>query len=103
MEFSDTSQSSAQSFQSHCSICQGAFRDPVYPSKCGHTFCKRCVDEAVATGTTVLMCNEEWCACQRNQPVGRMSWSTEKKALPGHEDCETIAITYDLPPGKQGT
>jgi len=102
LEFGDTSQSSDQSVHSHCSICQSAFRDPVYSSKCGHTFCKRCVDEAVANGTSLVMCNEEWCACQRNQPVGLMSWRTEKQPLPGYEDCETIAITYNFHKGQQG-
>ena len=39
---------------------------------------------------------------QRNQPVSLMSWKTEKHPLPGHEDCETIAIIYNLPQGEQG-
>jgi len=30
-----------------------------------------------------------------------MSWRTEKQSLPGHEDCETIVITYNIPAGKQ--
>lgn len=102
MVFSDTPQSSDQSIQSHCSICQSGFRDPVYPSKCGHIFCKRCVDEAVANGTSLLMYNDEFCAFQRNQPVGLMSWRSEKQPLPGHEDCETILVTYNFHAGQQG-
>jgi len=99
LKFSDTSQSSDQSLQSHCLICQSVLGDSVYPAECGHT-CKRCADEAVENGTSTFLCNQKW--CQRNQPVGHMSWITEKQSLPGHEDCETIAITYNFLAGQQG-
>ena len=101
-QYNDTSQSGEHLIQSQCSICRETFRDPVYPSQCGHTFCKVCVDKAVADGTAVLMCNQEWCARERNQPIGVMSWRREKQSLPGYDDCETIAVSYNFTGGQQG-
>ena len=34
--------------------------------------------------------------------MGTMSWRTEKQSLRGHDDCYTIAVTYNFPTGIQG-
>lgn len=105
---SDPSQGSRQaslsidhSVQPCCSVCRGIYQGPVEALKCGHTFCKSCVDN-IANGVTFSRCSQQWCAFERSQPIGTMSWRTEEQSLPGYDDCSTIAVTYNFHAGSQG-
>ncbi|CAL9700945.1 unnamed protein product [Knipowitschia caucasica] len=37
-----------------------------------------------------------------NQPAGKMEYHVIPHSLPGHPDCKTIRIIYNIPPGIQG-
>ena len=81
-----------------CSNCKNLQKDPVYLSECGHYFCKSCTKLFFEKTMICPTCKQE-----RNQPVGYMSWRTEKNnSLPGYEKCGTIAITYNFDGGIQG-
>ena len=36
-----------------------------------------------------------------NQPAGKMEYHVIPHSLPGHPDCKTIRIIYNIPPGIQ--
>ena len=49
-----------------CPICQRIFRDPVISVKCGHTFCKLCIESTVHSGNPCPLDNT---ICDTNQLV----------------------------------
>ncbi|KAI7792697.1 E3 ubiquitin-protein ligase DTX3L1 [Triplophysa rosa] len=38
---------------------------------------------------------------QGNQPEGQMTWTLERRSLPGHSDCDTIQIAFHFEAGIQ--
>ena len=108
IKLSDPSQGSQQTAPSSdhfvqpcCSVCRDIYQGPVGAIKCGQFFCKSCVDN-IANGVTFLRCSQQWCAYERPQPIGTMSWRTEEQSLLGYDDCSTIAVTYNFSAGNQG-
>ncbi|XP_027046314.1 uncharacterized protein LOC113674039 [Pocillopora damicornis] len=87
------------SVESLCSVCHNSCQELVEPLKCGHTFCQSCFHHP---SSDVFVCGNQWCVCERSQPIGTMSWGTEKQPLRGYDDCYTIAVTYNFPSGIQG-
>lgn len=50
-----------------CCICQRIFTDPVISIKCGHTFCRHCIESNVASGQP--SCPLDEAECDLNQLV----------------------------------
>lgn len=42
-----------------CPVCQGIFREPVISVKCGHTFCRACIEEVIRNGLTCPIDEQE--------------------------------------------
>ncbi|PFX14656.1 E3 ubiquitin-protein ligase DTX3L [Stylophora pistillata] len=82
-----------------CSVCHNSCQELVEPLNCGHNFCQSCVHHAL---NDVFVCSNQWCVCERSQPMGNMSWRTEKYSLPGNEDWYTVVVSYNFPSGIQG-
>ena len=85
-----------------CSICLGAYENLEVLPKCGHTFCKVCIDKAFKTKKVCPLCSE-YRLIRGNQLFGYMAWAAESDSLPGHEDCGTIVVSYNIPDGTQVT
>ncbi|PFX27331.1 uncharacterized protein LOC111327799 [Stylophora pistillata] len=94
----DEDQSQGSQTTLRCSICRNSYQELVEPRNCGHTFCQSCIDNT----TDGSICSNQWCICERSQPIGSMAWRTEKQPLPGYPDYYSIAVTYNFPSGTQG-
>ena len=105
LKISDQSQGSQTNARGYyfveplCSVCHNSCQELVEAPKCGHSFCQSCVHH---TSSDVFVCRNEWCVSERSQPIGIMSWRTEKQSLRGYDDCCTIAVNYNFPSGIQG-
>ena len=84
-----------------CSICLCDFRDKKTLSKCGHSFCTDCIDEAFRHQNKCPVCYEVYCPVG-NQPRGIMTERYQSKSLPGFQSSGTIIIFYRFPNGIQG-
>lgn len=49
-----------------CPVCKKIFREPVISIKCGHTFCRICIEEMIRNGLTCPMDEQE---CDSGQLV----------------------------------
>lgn len=49
-----------------CPVCQRVFSEPVISVKCGHTFCRGCIESMVLTGT---LCPLDGVECDSKQLV----------------------------------
>ncbi|PFX11753.1 E3 ubiquitin-protein ligase DTX3L, partial [Stylophora pistillata] len=96
--YSDPNRSQGSQTTLRCSICRNSYQELVEPRNCGHTFCQSCIDNT----TDGSICSNQWCICERSQPIGSMAWRTEKQPLPGYPDYYSIAVTYNFPSGTQG-
>ncbi|XP_069981789.1 protein deltex-like isoform X1 [Penaeus vannamei] len=72
---------------------------------CGHLFHQACIREMAKSSPHFLECPN----CKTlhgeklgNQPDGKMSVIIVQRSLPGHSDCNTIQITYNIQSGIQG-
>ncbi|XP_046578578.1 uncharacterized protein LOC124286270 isoform X4 [Haliotis rubra] len=87
----------------NCPICICPISDPKWLDKCGHVFCRECIDNSFKKFKTVCpSCNMVYGVLTGNQPEGTMDVAFSGEHLPGYETCGTISITYDLPSGIQG-
>lgn len=71
--------------------------------KCGHDFCKKCIDQAFKTKNACPVCSTLYGEITGNQPANgtmrdRVMAYTH---LRGYGKCGTIAIDYNLPSGVQ--
>ncbi|XP_067665371.1 uncharacterized protein [Haliotis asinina] len=86
-----------------CPICICPITDPKWLDKCGHVFCRECIDDSFKKFKPVCpSCNMVYGVLTGNQPDGTMDVAFSGEHLPGYETCGTISITYDLPGGIQG-
>ncbi|KAL3865240.1 hypothetical protein ACJMK2_006855 [Sinanodonta woodiana] len=89
--------------QDNCVICFVNFDDPVKMNKCGHLFCKSCIDSQLQYKPICPVCGTAYGIITGNQPKGTMTDRVDKYAnLEGYEGCGVIQITYNMPSGAQG-
>ncbi|XP_048249671.1 uncharacterized protein LOC124131666 isoform X2 [Haliotis rufescens] len=80
----------------------GPITDPKWLKKCGHVFCRECIDDSFKKFKPVCpSCNMVYGVLTGNQPEGSMDVAFSGEHLPGYETCGTISITYHLPSGIQ--
>ena len=83
-------------------ICLCDFTDRETLSKCGHSFCADCIDEAFKYQKKCPVCSQVYGLLIGNQPPGTMYESYRSAYLPVFGLCGTIVITYRFPNGTQG-
>ena len=86
-----------------CPICLSDFSDKKTLSKCGHSFCTGCIDEAFKHQQKCPVCYTVYNPLTGNQPEGHMFTSYQSTSLPGFNSCGTIVISYAIPSGVQGS
>ena len=86
----------------NCSICLSNITDKKTLSKCGHSFCSGCIDQAFKHQKKCPVCSMVYGALTGNQPEGNMFESYQSTRLPGFGSCGTIVISYRFPGGTQG-
>ncbi|CRL04387.1 CLUMA_CG017478, isoform A [Clunio marinus] len=100
-----------------CPICldelhrENSAKNPtVSLSRCQHLMHLNCLNELILSQKNDLQkslyiecptCGIIYGEKRGNQPPGTMSWITIPKSLPGHEDCNTIQIIYNIASGVQ--
>uniref|UniRef100_A0A8B9Z7B2 E3 ubiquitin-protein ligase n=1 Tax=Buteo japonicus TaxID=224669 RepID=A0A8B9Z7B2_9AVES len=75
--------------------------------KCGHVFHLHCLVAMYNNGNKdgslqCPTCKTIYGVKTGTQPPGKMEYHIIPHALPGHSDCKTIRIIYNIPPGVQG-
>ena len=85
-----------------CSICLSEFTKKKTLDKCGHSFCKKCIDQAFKGKKQCPICSMVYGPLTGNQPKGQMYDSFRSTSLPGYTSCGTIVIDYRIPSGTQG-
>ncbi|CAH2321526.1 E3 ubiquitin- ligase DTX4-like [Pelobates cultripes] len=72
--------------------------------RCSHTHHVRCLASLYKDGTLRCpTCRTLYGRKLGSQPPGKMSYHLIPYSLPGHDDCQTIRIMYDIAPGIQGS
>ncbi|XP_072553527.1 probable E3 ubiquitin-protein ligase DTX3 isoform X1 [Salminus brasiliensis] len=86
-----------------CSICMGEIVEKTTLEKCGHSFCRSCLDQAFQVKKACPVCRLVYGQLIGNQPAnGSMMVEREPDLeLPGHEGYGCICIIYSFPPGFQ--
>ena len=87
-----------------CPICMDDISNPKKLHKCGHVFCKACIDTCFKTFKPVCpTCNTIYGEIKGTQPLGSMKVTHDTNScLPGYEKYGTITITYHFRNGIQG-
>jgi deltex-like protein len=85
-----------------CLICLCDFTDKKILSKCGHSFCAGCIDEAFKHQKKCPVCSQVYGPLIENQPPGMMIVSRTSISLSGYESCGSITIRYKIEEGVQG-
>jgi deltex-like protein len=99
---SDQSKNTDQTLDDICSICLREITDKKTLSKCGHSFCAACIDEAFKHQKKCPVCSQVYGPSIGNQPPGEMTDSAQSMRLLGFESCGTIVISYTFDGGVQG-
>lgn len=86
-----------------CSICMGDIVEKTTLEKCGHSFCRSCLDQAFKVKKACPVCRLVYGQLIGNQPAnGTMIVERDLDLeLPGHEGYGCICIIYSFPPGLQ--
>ncbi|KAK1801897.1 hypothetical protein P4O66_022534, partial [Electrophorus voltai] len=86
-----------------CSICMGEMVEKTTLEKCGHSFCRSCLDQAFQVKKACPVCRLVYGQLVGNQPAnGNMMVERDQDLeLPGHEGYGCICIIYSFPPGFQ--
>lgn len=102
MEVSMASQSDVED-ATCCSICMGDMVEKTTLERCGHAFCRSCLDQAFKVKRACPVCRLVYGQLIGNQPANG-SMMVERDLgleLPGHEGYGCICIIYSFPPGLQ--
>ncbi|MFT7804617.1 putative E3 ubiquitin-protein ligase DTX3 isoform X2 [Arapaima gigas] len=88
---------------SSCSICMGEIVEKTTLDKCGHSFCRACLDRAFQVKRACPVCRLVYGQLIGNQPAnGSMIVERDPDLeLPGHEGYGCVCIIYSFPPGMQ--
>ncbi|XP_016315966.1 probable E3 ubiquitin-protein ligase DTX3 isoform X2 [Sinocyclocheilus anshuiensis] len=86
-----------------CSICMGEMVEKTTLDKCGHSFCRSCLEQAFQVKKACPVCRLVYGQLIGNQPAnGTMMVERDPdQELPGHEGYGCICIIYSFPPGLQ--
>ncbi|XP_053339026.1 probable E3 ubiquitin-protein ligase DTX3 isoform X2 [Clarias gariepinus] len=86
-----------------CSICMGEMVEKTTLDKCGHSFCRTCLEQAFQVKKACPVCRLVYGQLIGNQPAnGSMMVERDPGLeLPGHEGYGCICIIYSFPPGFQ--
>ncbi|XP_016414814.1 putative E3 ubiquitin-protein ligase DTX3 isoform X2 [Sinocyclocheilus rhinocerous] len=86
-----------------CSICMGEMVEKTTLDKCGHSFCRSCLEQAFQVKKACPVCRLVYGQLIGNQPAnGTMMVERDPDLeLPGHEGYGCICIIYSFPPGLQ--
>ncbi|TRY87076.1 hypothetical protein DNTS_009162 [Danionella cerebrum] len=86
-----------------CSICMGEMVEKTTLDKCGHAFCRPCLEQAFQVKKACPVCRLVYGQLIGNQPAnGNMMVERDPDLeLPGHEGYGCICIIYSFPPGLQ--
>ncbi|XP_073698826.1 E3 ubiquitin-protein ligase DTX4 [Garra rufa] len=76
-------------------------------AQCGHLYHLQCLVAMYNNGNKdgslqCPTCKTIYGVKTGNQPPGKMEYHVIPHSLPGHPDCKTIRIIYNIPPGIQG-
>ncbi|KAM9314108.1 E3 ubiquitin-protein ligase DTX4-like isoform 2-T2 [Pholidichthys leucotaenia] len=76
-------------------------------AQCGHQYHFQCLVAMYNNGNKdgslqCPTCKTIYGVKTGNQPAGKMEYHVIPHSLPGHSDCKTIRIIYNIPPGIQG-
>uniref|UniRef100_A0AAY4DG25 E3 ubiquitin-protein ligase n=2 Tax=Denticeps clupeoides TaxID=299321 RepID=A0AAY4DG25_9TELE len=76
-------------------------------TQCGHQYHLQCLVAMYNNGNKdgslqCPTCKTIYGVKTGNQPPGKMEYHVIPHSLPGHPDCKTIRIIYNIPPGIQG-
>lgn len=76
-------------------------------AQCGHLYHMQCLVAMYNNGNKdgslqCPTCKTIYGVKTGNQPPGKMEYHVIPHSLPGHPDCKTIRIIYNIPPGIQG-
>uniref|UniRef100_A0A8C3AHH2 E3 ubiquitin-protein ligase n=1 Tax=Cyclopterus lumpus TaxID=8103 RepID=A0A8C3AHH2_CYCLU len=76
-------------------------------AQCGHQYHFQCLVAMYNNGNKdgslqCPTCKTIYGVKTGNQPAGKMEYHVIPHSLPGHPDCKTIRIIYNIPPGLQG-
>ncbi|XP_029366350.1 E3 ubiquitin-protein ligase DTX1-like isoform X2 [Echeneis naucrates] len=76
-------------------------------AQCGHQYHFQCLVAMYNNGNKdgslqCPTCKTIYGVKTGNQPAGKMEYHIIPHSLPGHPDCKTIRIIYNIPPGIQG-
>ncbi|XP_029913914.1 E3 ubiquitin-protein ligase DTX1-like isoform X2 [Myripristis murdjan] len=76
-------------------------------AQCGHQYHLQCLVAMYNNGNKdgslqCPTCKTIYGVKTGNQPAGKMEYHIIPHSLPGHPDCKTIRIIYNIPPGIQG-
>ncbi|KAL8586562.1 hypothetical protein ACOMHN_053915 [Nucella lapillus] len=86
-----------------CPICLDVVANPKKLPKCGHTFCKGCIEDSFKHHKPVCpSCNTVYGVITGSQPRGTMGEMRVGDNLPGYDNCGQIIIDYNFPSGIQG-
>nr|XP_023689868.1 probable E3 ubiquitin-protein ligase DTX3 isoform X1 [Paramormyrops kingsleyae] len=86
-----------------CTICMGEIVERTTLDKCGHSFCRTCLDQAFQVKRACPVCRMVYGQLIGNQPAnGSMMVERDPDLeLPGHEGYGCVCIIYSFPPGLQ--
>lgn len=84
-----------------CAICLDKIQEKKTLS-CHHSFCSQCIDTVFTVKPACPLCYTFHGVYTGTQPEGTMTVRRDCQRLPGFENCGTIIIVYDFPPGIQG-
>lgn len=83
-------------------ICLEEMDNPKKLDKCGHSFCKECIEESFKHHKPACpTCNTVYGLITGNQPQGTMSVRRDHHSLQGYQNCGMLVIDYEFSSGIQ--
>ncbi|XP_062591829.1 uncharacterized protein LOC134253316 isoform X4 [Saccostrea cucullata] len=90
--------------QENCCVCMDTPTNPKRLKKCGHIFCKECIEQYFEYKPVCPRCGQIYGKMKGDQPPGTMSMSKGHQRLEGFTDCNgCIIVTYTFYSGSQGS
>ena len=86
-----------------CLICMDMPINPKRLHKCGHIFCKDCIDQYFSYKPACPSCGLFYGKMTGDQPPGTLSIRIFQQSLSGfHDSKDCIVLTYSFQSGRQG-
>lgn len=85
-----------------CPICLSNISEALVLDICGHTFCRKCIEQSLKYKNECPYCKQSYGKQIGNQPPGTMNVLHLDQSLPGFDpNIKTIQIIYNFPSGIQ--